>query len=462
MQLPRTIFKKYDIRGRVGAEINAEAVAQIGRAYGTYVQDEGRRKVYVGYDNRPASRELAASLAAGLLETGCAVVDVGMVPTPLLYFAATRDGDAFGAMVTASHLPATSNGVKFCRGRWPVYGETIAHLRDLAEAGTFRRGMGERRTAPDTVGTYIAYVARQLSLPRPLTVAVECLNGAASVCAPRLLEQLGVRVIPVHCDPHAPYPCERPDPSIPANTRALQEAVKAHGADVGLAYDGDADRLGVVDETGNYVFADRVLALLARDILRHHPGGKVVFDILSTQALADAVEQSGGVPVFWKSGHAFIKEKLHTEGAVLAGESSGHIFFADRYFGYDDAIYASCRLVALLARQRDPLSALVVSLPQTYLSPEERPPCPDEAKAPIVAEITEAFRAEGYPVVTVDGVRITFPQGWGLVRASNTEAVLSLRFEAATPEALEAYRAEVWARLREIGARHGVVFTPTL
>jgi phosphomannomutase/phosphoglucomutase len=291
-----------------------------------------------------------------------------------------------------------------------------------------------------------------------MKVVVDCQNGAASELAPELLEKLGMSVHRLHCDPTAPYPFERPDPQHSTNLGPLQKLVKEIKAKVGVAYDGDADRLGVVDDRGNHIPADRIVALFARDVLARNPGAKVVFDILSSQVLADEIGKNGGTPIVWRSGHSFIKDKLHDEGALLAGESSGHIFFADRYFGFDDGIYASCRLLELLSQSDKSLWQLMETVPRIFTSPEERPHCPDDKKFQIVKDIETAFRQDGYQLTTVDGARIQFPKGWGLVRASNTEAVLSLRFEAITADELRVYREIVWKKLAEIGQQHNVDF----
>lgn len=454
--LSRAIFRQYDIRGKAGEDLSNMTAEKIGKAFATYVNKTGKQTVYVGQDNRPSSKRLADAFIDGLVACGCCVIELGLVPTPVLYFASTRDSGSFGAMITGSHLPATSNGFKFCQGNQSLYGEIISQLYDIASKESFALGKGSRSVSRAAVQEYVEYIA-QLKIQEPgLKVIVDCQNGAASELAPALLHRLGMSVNYLHCDTASPYPFERPDPQISANLAPLRKQVLAAAADVGIAYDGDADRLGVVDDRGNHVPADHVVAILARDVLAENPGAKVVFDILSSQVLADEIVRNGGVPIAWKSGHSFIKDKLREEGALLAGESSGHIFFADRYFGYDDGIYASCRLLELLSRSDKSLSQLVRALPSIFTSPEERPHCPDDKKFQIVEDFKAAFNREDYPLITVDGVRIQFPKGWGLVRASNTEAALSLRFEATDANELESYRAIVWENLAEIGRRHGV------
>jgi phosphomannomutase/phosphoglucomutase len=457
------IFRGSDIRGNVDKDLSDETVERIGKAYGTYIAAKGEQRVYVGHDNRPSSSGLADVFMDGLAATGRQVLELGLVPTPVVYFTSAKDDGSFGAMITGSHLPVTSNGFKFCQGSLTLHGTEIRQLYDITagEKFTLLDG-GSRSFYKSVVSDYMEYVLRLGLGKSGMRVVVDCQNGAASQLAPGLLEKLGVFVHCLHCDPTAPYPFERPDPQDSANLEPLRERVVELDADVGVAYDGDADRLGVVDDLGSCVPADRVVVLFARDVLARNPGAKVVFDILSSQVLADEISSHGGTPIVWKSGHSFIKDKLHEEGALLAGESSGHIFFADDYeghdFGYDDGIYASCRLLELLSRTDRSLSQLMETVPRMFTSPESRPGCPDDKKLQIVEDFETAFSRAGYRLSTVDGVRIQFPNGWGLVRASNTEAVLSLRFEAVTAEDLESYRRIVWQKLAEVGRQHGVDF----
>jgi phosphomannomutase/phosphoglucomutase len=463
MGVPETInpaiFRGSDIRGKVGQDLTDKTAEQIGKAYGTYVRQREGQRVYVGYDNRPSSNKLADSFVDGLVATGCKVMELGLVPTPVLYFASVKDNDSFGTMITGSHLPVTSNGFKFCQGSRTLHGENIRQLYDIALEEEFILGDGSRSPSKSAVSEYVELILQLKIHKSGMRVVVDCQNGAASELAPVLLEKLGVSVHRLHCNSTAPYPFERPDPQYSAHLGPLQKLVKEVNADVGIAYDGDADRLGVVDDRGNHIPADRIVALFARDVLARNPGAKVVFDILSSQVLADEISKNGGTPIVWKSGHSFIKDKLHEKGALLAGESSGHIFFADRYFGYDDAIYASCRLLELLSRSDKSLSQLMETVPRIFTSPEERPYCPDDKKFQIVKDIQTVFRQDGYQLTTVDGVRIQFPKGWGLVRASNTEAVLSLRFEATTADKLRLYREIVWEKLAEIGQEYDVDFS---
>ncbi len=455
---PAIFKKKYDIRGKVGADLDETVAMLIGKAFGAYVAENDRQPVYVGHDNRATSPALSAAFCDGLLSTGCDVVTIGMVPTPVLYFASTRNPGSYGVMVTASHLATTYNGFKFCRGKFPIFGNAFfSHLAEIIADGAFPQGAGARTAYATIVDEYVAYIAA--TMPSRLSntsVVVDGMNGAASLVAPLLLEKLGATVHRIHCDAAHPYSVDQPDPSHPKNLEALQKAVQQIPGAFGIAYDGDADRMGVVDELGRVVFADRVLTLFARDVLAEHPGAKVVFDILCTQVLEQEVERCGGVPVPWASGHALIKDKFYEVAAILAGESSGHIIFADRYLGYDDGIYASARLVETVHQSGKPLSELIEALPATVMSEEERPHCPDDKKFQIVDAVREALSRTKYPLLTIDGVRVAFPNGWGLLRAANTEAVLSLRFEASTAEEVREYREFIWGELSRVALEYGV------
>lgn len=455
-----TIFRGSDIRGEVARQITPATAELLGRAYGTYVLDAGQMSIVVGHDNRPSSMPLADAFAAGVSATGCNVIELGCVPTPTLYFAATRRDHSFAAMITASHLPASSNGFKFCRGSQVLFGTMLDRIQQLATDEQFAVGTGTREYKPGIAEDYVREVAARLQVAEhDCTIVVDAQNGAASLLGPTLLERLGFKVLRLHCDLKQPYPFERPDPQDVANLGPLQKLVVDSGAAVGIAFDGDADRMGVVDERGQYVPADQIMALFVRAMLAERPGAKVVVDVLTSQLVTDEVTRQHGTPILWKSGHAFIKEKLQEEQAVFAGESSGHIFFADRYFGFDDGLYAAGRLLELLANDGRSLSALTQSLPKMFTSTEERPPCPDALKFRIVDEARIAFEQQGYALITIDGVRIQFAGGWGLVRASNTEPVLSLRFEAGTESDLASYRLIVWDRIIDIGRRYNISFT---
>ena len=425
------VFKQYDIRGRYGDPLTDDLARRIGGAFGTYLQRRGVRDVVVGRDNRASSPALAAAAIGGLEGAGCRVTDIGMAATPVVYWCAVEAGNAGGLMVTGSHLKPEMNGFKLSIGKDNLYGEQIQALRELIDAGDLMTGEGEVVRDETASERYLAMAESRLHHARPLKIVVDAGNGMGGVYGPPLLEALGHTVICLYCKPDGTYPHHQPDPQDANNLRDLVRIVQEQGADIGLAFDGDADRVGVVDERGNIVGADRILVLLARDILTRHPGAMVVADVLSTQVLFDEVEKAGGTPLVWKSGHSMIKAKMAEEGALLGGEMSGHIFLADDYYGFDDGIFVAGRIVQLLTAQDRPLSELMATVPTLYATPEYRPHCPDDQKARVIEAVRQALEGR-YPMNTVDGIRITFERGWGLLRASNTEPVLSLRFEGET------------------------------
>jgi phosphomannomutase/phosphoglucomutase len=447
------IFKKYDIRGRAlgaGAVITPAAARQIGQAFGTFVQRvEDRQQVVVGRDNRLTSFELAEAAIEGLLASGCDTVDIGLVSTPLVYWHAVHRGDAGGLMVTGSHLPPDQNGFKLSVGKRNLYGGQLTLLRTMIERDQLAYGGGEAESDEKAYSAYTHDLAGRLTMARPLKVVVDAGNGTGGLFAPLLLRQWGHEVVEcLYCEPDGLYPHHQPDPQNPENLATLGERVRALGADVGIAFDGDADRMGAVDENGQMIVADRILALLAQDMLKRHPGALVVADVLSSQALFDAVTQAGGEPEMWISGHSLIKARMAERGALLGGEMSGHIFLGENYFGFDDGYFAAGRLLQLLAAGAAPLSALDAALPHYYSTPEYRPHCPDDAKETVIDGVKAALQDKG-TVVDVDGVRIQFEKGWGILRASNTEPVLSLRFEGQTEADALAYRDLFLAALRQ-------------
>ena len=431
------IFKRYDIRGEVGVNLDEAVTEMIGRAFGSWLAEQGITQAVLGHDNRVSSPSLAEAATRGLLAAGCDVTAVGQVSTPLVYWRAVEAGEIGALMVTGSHLPPQMNGFKLAVGARNLYGAQIQTLRERIAAGDFAQGEGQLNPDAEARDRYVAMLRGKLRHPRPLRIVVDAGNGMGGVFALPLLESLGHTVIPLHCEPDGTYPNHQPDPQDTANLRDLVAAVHAERADVGLAFDGDADRVGVVDDQGQPIPADRVLALLARDVLARHPGATVVGDVLCSQVLFDAVERAGGVPLIWASGHSLVKAKMAEVGAVLGGEMSGHIFIRDGFYGFDDGVYVAGRVVQLLTEGEAPLSARTAELPTLYATPEYRPRCPEARKAEVIAAVRDALAAD-YPINDVDGVRVTFPNGWGLLRASNTEPVLSLRFEGATEaDALE-------------------------
>jgi len=449
------IFREYDVRGLVGRDLNAKTARILGQAFGTYLNDHGVTSAIVGRDNRASSEELAVAVTSGLMDTGCDVVDIGLVVTPIFYFARIKYGIDGGAMVTGSHNPAEFNGFKLAHGPGTIYGQQIQRLRELSERGEWAQGSWRYRR-DDPVPSYFQEIVSRVRLgPRRLKVVVDAGNGAAGLFAPDLLRALGAEVIPLYCESDSSFPHHHPDPVKPANLKDLVKVVRDTGADVGLAYDGDADRIGVVDDEGAMLWGDVLMALFWREILPRHPGARCIVEVKCSQALVDEITRLGGRPEFYRTGHSLIKARMKETGAVFTGEMSGHMFFADEYFGFDDALYASARLLRILCNSQDRLSTLVATIPRYCSTPEIRIDCPDREKFRVVEDLARYFK-DRYETIDVDGVRVLFPRGWGLVRASNTQPALVVRCEADEPEALENIKAEVAAAL----AMHGLGWEP--
>ena len=444
-----TIFREYDIRGRVPEELNARSARLLGRAVGTYFRGKGANRIALGRDCRLSSPELCENLAAGLASTGVDVLDLGLVPTPLLYFALFQEEVDGGVEVTGSHNPPRDNGFKLCLGRRTLFGPEIRRVGAIAESGRFADGTG-RIEPGDIVRPYLDYMEENLR-PGPVSrrVVVDCGNGVAGVAAPEVLRDMGVEVEAVFCEPDGRFPHHHPDPTVPGNLQDLAAAVREKKADLGIGFDGDADRIGAVDHRGEVIPADRLMILFSRDLLQRVPGAAVIADVKSSQVLFDDIARHGGVPIMWKAGHSLIKDKMQREGALLAGELSGHLFFAERYFGYDDAIYAGARLLEILTNTESRLRDLLSDVPRPASTPEIRMACADDRKFSVVETLTRAFKREGKPVIDVDGVRVPLDGGWGLVRASNTQPALVLRFEARDEARLEAIQKRFTERVRE-------------
>jgi phosphomannomutase/phosphoglucomutase len=453
--ISRTIFREYDIRGLVDQDLTEEAVRLVGRALGTAVREAGGRRVVMGRDCRESGPRFARAMAAGLLSTGVDVTDLGVVPTPLTYFAAaTLPVDGL-VMITGSHNPPEYNGLKVGVGKSTLHGDGIQALRRRIEAGRFATGEG-KIDAHDIVTPYRAYVRRNLSLgPRRLKVVIDAGNGTGGVVAVPLFESLGVEVVPLFVEMDGRFPNHHPDPTVEHNLEHLKAKVRETGADLGIAYDGDADRVGAVDEKGTVLWGDQLMILFSRALLAENPGAAIVGEVKCSKTLYDDIAARGGRAIMWKAGHSLIKAKMKEEGALLAGEMSGHIFFAHRWFGFDDGIYSSGRLLELVSRTDRPVSTLLADVPRTFSTPEIRYDCPEEVKFELVRRAQEWFAAR-HEAVTVDGVRVIFPDGWGLVRASNTQPLLVLRFEARSPERLAEIEALVRGKVdelkRELGA----------
>jgi len=452
MQLSPSIFKAYDIRGVVPATLDEDLAQALGRVFGRMALDAGPQPVVVGRDGRMSSPALARALIGGLVHAGVDVVDVGQVTTPMLYFAAAAHGGS-GIQVTASHNPRDHNGFKLQLAGRTLHGEQIQRLRERIQAGSVPRAQRAGRVRQEDIfEAYLARIAQDVRLARPVKVVLDCGNGVAGASAPQVLRAIGCEVVELYTEVDGRFPNHHPDPARPENLRDLQAAVREHGAELGLALDGDGDRLGVVTPSGQIVWPDRQMVLFARDVLARHPGAPIVFDVKSTQRLPEAIVAAGGQPVMDQSGYVLIKARMQALGAPFAGEMSGHLFFQERWFGFDDGTYAACRLLEIAARHPD-AGALLDALPASCSTPELHVPCAEGEAHRIAAQLAQRVQATGVPgaqVCTVDGLRIDWPDGFGLVRASNTTPVLTVRFEGHDEDALRRIERETMALLRSV------------
>ncbi len=444
-QLNPAIFRAYDIRGIAERDFDADFAHRLGRTFGTIAGERGARRVSVGRDCRLTSATYAAALRAGICATGVDVVDLGMCPTPLMYFSLFHCGLDGGVQVTGSHNPAPDNGFKLCLGTEAMHDDQIQELRRRLDAGPFRTGRGTVVSQPVDDVYRDVVLERVPPLARPLSVVVDAGNGTAGPIAPALYRRLGAQVTELFCEPDGRFPNHHPDPTVEANMAQLKACVARTGADLGIAFDGDADRIGVVDAAGRMIWGDELLVVYARDLLTRHPGAIVVSEVKCSQRLYDDVAARGGRSIMWKAGHSLLKAKMRETGALLGGEMSGHVFFAERWFGFDDGVYAGARLLELLARTGASLAGLLADLPPAHTTPELRIACPDDRKFAVADRVRDHFRAAGADLVDIDGVRVRFAHGWGLLRASNTQPELVMRFEADTPERLAEYRATLEA-----------------
>lgn len=444
------IFREYDIRGEVERDFTPEVLDRLSRAVGTYFRRQGCRDVAVGRDVRPSSPRLRDALISGLQATGLEVCDLGVVPTPALYYAILALPTAAGVMITGSHNPPEYNGIKLQVGQQPVFGSALQEIRKLGESGDFVTGAGRTELAADFREDYRAFLRERLRRPtRPLRVVVDSGNGVAGLVAPDLYRSLGCEVLELYSEPDGRFPHHHPDPTVAEYLADLQAAVVAEGADLGLAFDGDADRLGAVDERGGILWGDQLLILFSRAVLREVPGATIIGDVKCTDRWAEDVERRGGRPLWNATGHALLKDRLRREQAALAGEWSGHFCFADRFPGFDDGIYAGGRLLEIVGEAERPLSTLLDDLPPAVSVPEIRLYCPDDKKFAVVEAVRERLAAR-YDTILLDGVRISCGEGWALVRASNTQPALVLRFEARNEASLRRLREEVEGLLREL------------
>ena len=450
--LKPTIFREYDIRGVADSELLSPDVEQLGLGLGTYLQRAAGRKINVGRDCRLSSTRLRDALIKGLLASGCDVTDIGVVPTPVLYYSAQQFQAGGAVMITGSHNPSEYNGFKTVCGQGTLHGETIQEVRRLIERQDFERGTGHA-TAVDVVNSYVDEIAAQFHLNRRVKLVADAGNGTAGPVIRRIFEKVNVDVIELFFEMDGNFPNHHPDPTVPANLFHLIEKVRETGADLGIAFDGDADRIGAVDEHGNVIYGDMLMLIYAREILERKPGATFIGEVKCSQVMYDELAKLGGNPIMYKTGHSLIKAKMKDEHAELAGEMSGHMFFGDRYRGFDDALYAACRLIEIVSKSGRPLSAQLAGLPKMVSTPEIRIDCPDEMKFALVSRVANHFKAT-HKTIDIDGVRVIFPQGWGLLRASNTQPVLVMRFEAASEHLLKQYQTQVERVLED--AKRGV------
>jgi phosphomannomutase/phosphoglucomutase len=441
------IFREYDIRGVVGTDFTDEVVENLGKGIGTYLVEHEVKEITLGRDCRNSSEGLRDTLVRGLLSTGINVIDIGVCHTPLLYFSLFHLEKNGAVMITGSHNPPEFNGFKVCLGKTTIHGPEIQIIKELIKQNSFVQGSG-KITSKDILEAYWDRIAEDISLSKKIRVVIDAGNGTGGKAAVPLLKRLGCEVIELYCNMDGNFPNHHPDPTVPKNLKDLIETVKKEKADVGFAYDGDADRIGAVDEQGNIIWGDHLMIIYARDILKEAPGSTFISEVKASQNFYNDIESRGGKAIMWKTGHSLIKAKMKEEKAVLAGEVSGHVFFAHRYYGFDDAIYASCRLIEILSKTDGTLSSLLEDVPKTFTTPEIRVDCPDEKKFEVIEKIRDIFR-KNYEVIDIDGARVLMPGGWGLARASNTQPVLVLRFEANTPERLEEIKNEVESVVNE-------------
>lgn len=440
------IFREYDIRGIVGPDLNEETVALLARAVGTFFAQNNAKRIAIGFDARESSPLFRDLFVRGLNGSGLDVLDIGRVPTPVLYFAVfTRDVDG-GVMITGSHNPADHNGFKISLGKDSIFGAQIQQIKEIALAENFTPGAGKAETV-NVLEDYNREILSRINTgARKLKVVVDGGNGMGGVTAVPVYKALGMELIEMFCEPDSTFPNHHPDPTVVENLRDAVRAVREQKADLALAFDGDGDRIGVVNDKGEIIWGDELMVLFSRALLAENPGATIIAEVKCSQRLFDDIEKHGGTPLMWKAGHSLIKAKMKETGAALAGEMSGHIFFAGRFYGFDDATYAGARVLEILSHTDKSLSELLADLPETFSTPELRVDCPEEKKFEVVKAITEEFRKTN-EVIDIDGARILFEHGWGLVRASNTQAILVLRFEADTEEDLAQIRREVEERV---------------
>ncbi len=439
--LKHTIFREYDIRGIADRDLLTPDIIDLGKAIGTYMIRRTGRKINLGRDCRLSGPRLHDALLEGLLSTGAQVTDIGVIPTPLLYYSVYKFGAEAGVMITGSHNPSDYNGFKMMAGKAAVYGQDIQDIYNLIATQDFEKGEGTVVNA-DIITPYVEEIPQQFNWQRKVKVVFDAGNGTAGPALHRLLQKLNVEPIEMYFEMDGHFPNHHPDPTVEENLDHLKKAVIEHKAELGIAFDGDSDRIGAVDENGTVVWGDQLMLIYAKEILSRKPGSTFIGEVKCSQLMYDGIAQLGGNPIMYKTGHSLIKTKMKEEHAELAGEMSGHIFFADRYYGYDDALYAACRLIEIVANSGQPLSHQLAGLPKMVNTPEIRIDSDDEKKFGLVEKV-KAHYSKTHPVIDVDGVRVKFEKGWGLLRASNTQPVLVMRFEAESPELLATYKSDM-------------------
>lgn len=441
------IFREYDIRGIVDKDLTEEVIDTIGKAYGTYMRKLGKKTVSLGRDCRLSSPAFAKAMARGINSTGLDVIEIGMVSTPILYFSLFNLDVDGGVMITASHNPGEYNGVKLCVEKDSLFGEGIQNMRKIAEGGDFASGKGSVE-AIDIIDNYLKFLRENVEIRPGIRVGIDCGNGMVGIAAPQILKEFRCEATELYTTPDGTFPNHHPDPTVEENVKELISTVREKKLQLGIGFDGDGDRVGVIDENGNIIWGDMLVVILAMDILKQTAGATIIGDVKCSGRLFKDIEKHGGNPIMWKTGHSLIKNKMKVEKAVLAGEMSGHIFFADKYFGYDDALYAGLRLLEIISKTGKKVSELLEGVPPAISTPEIRVDCPEEIKFKIVEKVKEELKRD-YQVIDIDGVRVEFPDGWGLVRASNTQPALVLRFEAETKERLQEIRSLIEGKLEE-------------
>ncbi len=446
----RNIFRKYDIRGVVGDDLTKKDALKVGKGYGSFLIQNGANEVVVARDCRPSSLKFKGALIRGLLSTGCSVCDIDQVPTPVMYFTLEHLDKDGGIIVTASHNPSEYNGFKMRMNGFPVFDEDISEIYEIIESENFEEGSGSYESVNYIDHSYRDEITEQINPETDLNIVIDGGNGTAGPIAEEILKDIGVHVHGMNIYPDGEFPNHLPDPTVEEHLESLSETVREKNADLGLAYDGDGDRVGAVDENGRIVWADQLLQLFAKDLLEKDTDNKnVVFDVKCSQGLVETVRSHGGVPVFWQTGYPLIQGKMEDTGALLGGEMSGHIYFSDDYYGFDDGIYASCRLVEYLSRRDKSFSDVLDELPDYVSTPEIRQECPDDEKFQIVDRLKRVFTDDDYEFIDVDGIRIMFEDGWALIRASNTQPVIVFRMEAKTQQRLDEIKELIRENLKE-------------